>query len=98
MTAPPLAKPDGPVVTPPTQPVPQPKIYIGMTIFGWLTAAGGGAFLYSQRTTETVWSMGAGIALVLFGGTCINRDPVRIFLQSVAGVISAWRSGHGDHE
>ena len=88
MTAPP---------TPPAQPVPKPKIYAGLTIFGWLVAAGGGALLYSQHANETPYSLGAGIALVLFGGTCINRDPIRIFAQAIGGWISAWR-GHGDHE
>lgn len=78
-------------MTPPIQTPPRSFPFTGMTVFGWLVAAGGGAFLYMERAGESVGTLALGFGLVLLGGTCIDRTPVVAFIQAITGAISAWR-------
>lgn len=67
------------------------KVYVGATIFGWLTAAVGVALLYIERASLTPWTLGAGLLLVLMGGWCIDRSPLISFMQAITAAIAAWR-------
>lgn len=76
-----------PIPTPP----PKAPIYTATTVFGWLIAGAGIALLYIERASLTPWTLGAGLVLVLLGGTCIDRTPVIGFMQAITAGITAWR-------
>lgn len=84
-------------MTAPETPPPQPKIYIGSTIFGAIIAAGGLAFLFLTYKQVSAWTDGIAALLILMGGWMVDRTPLISFGQTIASWIGAWR-GHGDHE
>lgn len=63
--------------------------------FGWACAAGGGAYIYIERASPSLLTLGTGFGLVLLGGYCIDRTPLAAFISGITDAIKAWR-GHGD--
>ena len=77
--------------TPPTQPTPSDKIYLGSTIFGWCMIATGVAFLFLNHAPSK-WDHTIAAALMVVGGWCVDRTPLISLAQTVMGMLSAWRS------
>ena len=73
------------------------SFFARFSLFGWLCAAGGGAYIYVERAAPSLLTLGAGFGLVLLGGYCIDRTPIVSFVAGITDAIKAWR-GHGDHE
>ena len=83
----------------PTRPtVDQPhSFFVKFNAFGWICVAGGLAYIYIQRASPSLLTLGAGFGLVLLGGICVDRTPVTAFVSDITDAIRAWRGHDGDH-